>query len=186
MNESDPALECFRNYLVVLARLRLESRLRSKLDPSDIVQQTLLEAHRDRDQFRGRNSAERAAWLRQILARNMANAARDLRRGKRDVAKEQSLEAALDESSARIGAWLAADQSSPSEPALRAERLLALADAMAKLPDDQRQAVELHHLSGQPLAEVADEMNRSKGAVAALLFRALKSLRASLHSENQP
>src|SRR4051812_23796972 len=90
----------YRDYLQLLARAQLDPRLRPRLDASDAVQQTLLEAHRCAGQFRGTTSGEVAAWLRQILARNLANAARDLGRQKRDVAREQSLEASLDASSA--------------------------------------------------------------------------------------
>jgi RNA polymerase sigma-70 factor, ECF subfamily len=70
--------------------------------------------------------------------------------------------------------------SSPSQKAMRQEQVLRLADALTQLPPEQRQAVELHHLQGCPLAEVARHMDRSKGAVAALLFRGLKKLRAIL------
>src|SRR5262249_13692959 len=94
------ALERFRDYLRLLARLQLDPRLQSKLDASDLVQQTLLKAHESLDQFRGKTAAEQAAWLRQILARTLANAFRDFGRAKRDVALERSLEASLWESSA--------------------------------------------------------------------------------------
>src|SRR5438034_439810 len=87
-------LEKYREYLRVLARLHLDPRLQAKLDPSDVVQQTLLEAFRDWDQFRGEDAAQRAAWLRKILARNLANLVRDLKRDKRDVDRERSLQAA--------------------------------------------------------------------------------------------
>ena len=98
----------------------------------------------------------------------------------RDVAREQPLEAALERSSARLEAWLAADQSSPSQRAIRHEQLLRLAEALAQLPADQRTAVELHHLRGCPVAEVARQMGRSDGAVGALLVRGLKKLRELL------
>jgi RNA polymerase sigma-70 factor (ECF subfamily) len=81
-------LERFRSYLVLLARLKLDGKLRGKLDASDVVQQTLLEAHQALASFRGNDLAAQAAWLRQILARNLANAVRDLTRAKRDVRKE--------------------------------------------------------------------------------------------------
>ena len=87
----------------------------------------------------------------------------------------------MEETSSRVEAWLAADQSSPSQQAMRNEQLLALAEALARLPADQRQAVELHHLQGFPLAEAARRLDRTKGAVAALLFRGLKKLRELLN-----
>src|SRR3954467_14224354 len=115
------AVEAFRDYLLLLARTHLGRQPRGKLDPSDVVQQTLLDAHRQRQQFRGHTAAEMAAWLRRILACNLADVFRALGREKRDVARERSLEATLDESSARLEGWLIADQSSPSQKAERAE-----------------------------------------------------------------
>jgi RNA polymerase sigma-70 factor (ECF subfamily) len=173
-------LERYREYLGLLARLQLDARLRGKVDVSGVVQQTLLEAHRALAQFADRSAALKAAWLRQILANNLRDEVRKFEAAARDVDREQSLEVALAASSSRLGAWLAADQSSPSERAIRQEELLGLATALARLPEDQRLAVELHHLQGRGLAEVAWQLGRSKGAVAALLFRGLKKLRELL------
>src|SRR4051794_14885927 len=111
-------LERFRSYLHLLARLQLGGRAGARLDPSDVVQQTLLEAHRAAGDFRGGTDAERAAWLRQILAHNLADAVRGLAREKRDVSRERS----LDDTTAELGGWLAADQSSPSRRADRHEQ----------------------------------------------------------------
>ena len=180
VGSGDPGLERFRPYLLLLARARLDPRLQAKVDASDVVQQTLLEAHQGLAQFRGRSGGEMAAWLRQALARNLANAVRDLRRAKRDVARERSLEAALDESSARLEGWLAAEQSSPSQRAERNEQLVRLADTLATLPDAQQQAVVLHYWQGLSLAEVAGQMGRSPAAVAGLLQRGLRQLREHL------
>jgi RNA polymerase sigma-70 factor (ECF subfamily) len=102
--DADRDLERFRSYLLLLARVRLDPLVQAKVGASDVVQQTLLEAHRDRARFRGQTVGEQAAWLRQILARNLANVLRDLRRDKRDVAREQGLQAALDESASRLEA----------------------------------------------------------------------------------
>jgi RNA polymerase sigma-70 factor (ECF subfamily) len=145
-----------------------------------VVQQTLLEAHQALARFPDRDTAVRAAWLRQILANNLRDEVRKFATAARDVDRERSLEAALDESSARLGKWLAAEQSSPSQRAIRHEELLRLAEALTCLPEDQRLAVELHHLKGCPLAEVAAQLGRTRGAVAALLFRALGKLRQAL------
>ena len=173
-------LERCREYLCLLARLQLSPRLRGKLDASDVVQQTLLKAYEKKDQFRGRSNAELIAWLRQILANHLAQAARTFGAEARDLAREHSLEANLEDSSARLESWLAADQSSPSQRVLRDEQLLRLAQALAELPTDQRLAVELHHLQGYPVAEVGRQMGRSRAAVVGLLFRGLKKLRQLL------
>jgi RNA polymerase sigma-70 factor (ECF subfamily) len=170
------AVERFRDYLVLLARAQLGEGLRGKLDPSDVVQQTLLDAHRQRAQFRGDTPAAMAAWLRRMLACNLADALRALGRQKRDAAREHS----LDQSSARVEAWLAAEQSSPSEQAQRGEELLRLTEALTALPEAQREALVLHYWQGQTLAETAAHLGRTATAVAGLLQRGLKALRATL------
>src|SRR5262245_14866136 len=179
-DEGGPALERYRPDLLLLARLRLDPRLRGKLDASDVVQQTLLEAHQARGQCRVTGEAEVAAWLRKILAHNLANALRDFLRDKRDVRREQSLEAAVEESSRRLDAWLAAEQSSPSERAARHEQGVRLAGALTELPEAQREALTLHHLESWPLEEVARHLGRSREAVAGLIKRGLQELRKRL------
>jgi RNA polymerase sigma-70 factor (ECF subfamily) len=173
-------LERFRKYLRLLAQVQLDPRLRGKLDPSDIVQQTLLEAHQARDKLPAQNQAELAAWLRKILAHNLIDAVRDLKCAKRDVRREQSLDAAIEQSSARLEAWLVSEQSPPVEKAEKNEQLLRLAEALDQLPPDQQEAVVLHYLSGQSLSEVATYMGRTPAAVAGLLHRGLRKLRGNL------
>ncbi len=177
--DRDP--ERFRSYLRLLARVQLPPRLRPKMDESDIVQQTMLQAHRALAAFRGRSEAEFAAWLRQILARNLSHALRDFTRDKRDVGKERSLEAAVDASSARLEGWLAADQTSIGAKAIRNERVLRLAEAIEALPDAQREAVELHYWHGWPVSEIAERLDRTPAAVAGLLHRGLKTIKGSLN-----
>jgi RNA polymerase sigma-70 factor (ECF subfamily) len=174
------ALERFREYLCLLARVRLDARLRGKLSPSDVVQQTLLEAYEKRDQLRGSTEGEWLAWLRQALARNLADALRAFGQAKRDVTRERSLEAAVEASSRRVEAWLAAEQSSPSDRAARHEQAVRLADALAALPDDYREALVLHYCEDLSLADVAARLDRTPAAVAGLLKRGLKQLRARL------
>jgi RNA polymerase sigma-70 factor (ECF subfamily) len=164
----------YREYLGLLARLEVSPRLRAAIDLSGVVQQTLLDAHQAPP--RDRTEAQTAAWLRAILVHNLADEARRRGSQKRDLARERS----LDGSAAQPGAWLAADQSSPSQRVIRDEELITLVEAVAGLPDSQRRAVELHHLQGMSLAEIADDMGLSRPAVAGLLHRGLKALRARL------
>jgi RNA polymerase sigma-70 factor (ECF subfamily) len=170
----------FRDYLRLLARGQIDPRWRAKFDPSDLVQQTLLEAHRDIAQFRGGTRGEMAAWLRQILARNLANAVRDLSREKRDVGREESLEQRLEESAVRLESWLADAGLAPDAQAARNELLLRLSSALAGLPEAQREAVELRHLHGWPLNDIALHLGRTPAAVAGLLHRGLGELRTLL------
>ncbi|CAN5561065.1 hypothetical protein BH11PLA2_BH11PLA2_04520 [soil metagenome] len=164
-----------RDYLRMLARVGLDPRLRAKLDESDVVQQTLLEAHRDWDQFRGSSDGERYAWLKQILARNLSNLVRDYTRDRRDVNRE-----AVEASSHRLANWLATDQTTPAMALLREEETAHVAVALATLPDQQRDAVILRHWHSWSVAAIAEELKTTPDAVTGLLYRGLKALRHSL------
>jgi RNA polymerase sigma-70 factor, ECF subfamily len=163
-----------------LARSHLHPRHHRRIDPSDIVQQTLLEAHENGAQLRGDTDAEAAQWLRKMLIHNVADAVRAMGAAKRDVAREQSLEAAVDDSFSRAERSLIADQTSPSRRLVKFEDVLALADGLSRLPERQREAVMLHHLQGWPIADLAGHLGCTEGAVGALLHRGLKQLRGRL------
>lgn len=175
-----PEIERFRDYLLMLARSRLGPA--GPLDPSDVVQQSLLTAHAQSGQFRGSTDGELAAWLGRILAGTLADALRAMKRAKRDAGRE----VALDDSSARCEAWLAAEQDSPSESARRHEAGLRLADALARLPDAQREAVTLRHLHGLSLDAIAGQLGRTPTATAGLLKRGLARLRELLDDGDRP
>jgi RNA polymerase sigma-70 factor (ECF subfamily) len=174
-------LELYRNYLALLARLQIGRRLQGKVDPLDLVQETFLEAHRDFTQFRGTSEAELVSWLRQILARNLAN----LLRGyygtqRRDVRLERDLAAELDQSSRALDRALLQQHSTPSEQAARREQAVLLADALGRLPKDYREVIILRHLEGLSFTEVARRMDRSLDSVEKLWARALARLRRAL------
>ena len=171
-------LEAYRNYLRLLARTGMDATLQGKADPSDLVQETLQKAHQHFDQFRGRTEGALIAWLRQILANNLADLARRYHvAGARQVGREQSLEEALLASSAALDRLLAGQGASPSESAERRELAVVLADALAELRGDQREVVVLRSLDERSWDEVARRMGRSVGAVRMLWARALKRLR---------
>jgi RNA polymerase sigma-70 factor (ECF subfamily) len=129
-------IERYRNYLMLLARLQLDQELHRKEGGSDVVQQTFLEAVRDFDRFQGATLEEFEAWLRRMLARNLANLIRRYRgTAARNIALERQLDQQLDRSSATVSHCLAARGPSPSEHAARSEESLLLADALAQLPE---------------------------------------------------
>jgi RNA polymerase sigma-70 factor (ECF subfamily) len=171
-------LEGFRAYLRLLARLHLDPRLQGKLDPSDVVQQTLLQAWEALEGFRGQSSAEMAVWLRRILANNLAQAVRKFARAKRDVAREVEKGIAL--SSAWLDQWVVAEQSSVCTRADRNEQALRLAQALEQLPAAQRDALVLQHWQGWSLAKIGKHLDKSPEAVAGLIKRGLKQLRRLL------
>jgi RNA polymerase sigma-70 factor, ECF subfamily len=181
-NAAPPALERHRNYLRILAELHFRPALRRRLDPSDIVQLTLLRAVEGLGQFRGKTDAELLAWLRQILARTLANLARDHGRARRDIGIERSLEQSLEHSSARLDAWLASKHSSPSHRAKRNEQSARLVQALASLPVAQREALLLKHCQGWSLAEIGRHLGRTPTAVASLIQRGLHRLRDHLRT----
>lgn len=180
-----PPLEQWRPYLRTLARMQIETKFQAKIDASDIVQQTMLEAHRGLKQFRGESDDELRGWLRRIMARNLADEVRKLRRGKRDANLEHSLQTSLADSSLGMERYLDGGISTPDQRAIRNEQLISLATAIESLPEDQRTAVTLHHLQGQTAAEIASQMEKTEVAVAGLLRRGLKRLRELMPDNNR-
>jgi RNA polymerase sigma-70 factor, ECF subfamily len=168
-------LEAYRNYLGLLARTQMSPALRARLDPSDLVQQTLLEAHRDFLGFTGASERDFLLWLRRILVRNLMDEAKHQHRQVRDVQRQQSLEALLEQSGNALGQALAGG-STPSTQASRREQEVLLADALARLRPDYREVIVLRNLEQLRFEEVAARMGRSAGAVQMLWARAMEKL----------
>ena len=175
----DRLLGMYRSYLQVMARSQIGRDLQVRLAPSDLVQETLLEAYRDFAQFVGSSERELVNWLRRILVSNLADQVKRHRASKRDVRRQEPLERLLDRSSLSAEQALAAgfgSQSSPSKHAARRESVVLLANALAQLPDDYQEVVILRHLTGLQFSEIATRMGRSSGAVRMLWARALERL----------
>ena len=180
----DPAalgrlLDGYRQYLTLLARLQLDRAVWAKAGPSDVVQETFLEAHRDFPGFGGATPGELAAWLRTVLARNLANLVRRYKgTRRRDVRLEQDLGVGPGRSADPLAATLPARGDTPSGAAARAEAGAALADALGRLPPDYREVLVLRNLEELSFPEVAVRMGRSVDGVKKLWARGLARLRA--------
>jgi RNA polymerase sigma-70 factor (ECF subfamily) len=174
-------LASYGDYLALLARVQIGRRIQGKVDPADVVQETFLDANRQFKNFRGTTEAELVAWLRRILAGQLALTLRKFIGTKaRDVGLERELSIQLDQSSDAMDRDLADSISTPSQRASRREQAVLLADALAKLPDDYREVIVLRHLQGMGFAEVAQLMGRSENSVQKLWVRSLASLRRAM------
>ena len=177
-------LEGYRPYLTLLARVQIGRQLRGKADADDLVQETFLRAHREFRGFRGQTEPELAAWLRRILATNLAMFVRHyLGTQARNPSLEQRLADDLDQSSWAIARDLIANISSPSQQASRREQAVLLANALDRLPEDYREASVLRHLEQLAFPEVAERMGRSLDSVKKLWVRGLAALRKLLEDQ---
>jgi RNA polymerase sigma-70 factor, ECF subfamily len=168
-------LEKNRNYLRYLADRLLDDRVGKRIDASDLVQQTCLSVHKQIGEFAGSNAAQFAAWLRQIHERNIRNVVRDqLHTEKRDVSREEGL------ADREIHA---AVQATPSQQIVRNEESVRLAQAIALLVEDEREALRRRYLEGQSVAEIAVAMGLTKDALARLFKRAMKNAKRHLRDD---
>jgi RNA polymerase sigma-70 factor (ECF subfamily) len=173
--------ERYRDLLCVLARqIQMDPRLGRRFDASDLVQETLLKATQNLDQFRGSAEAELVKWLQGILENALTDAIRHARAQKRDVAQEQMLAAVVHDSSTRLQNWLVAPDSSPSQRVEREEQLLRVAAALAKLSPDERDVILLRDSLDTPIRTIALQLGRSEKAIAGLLVRGRRKLRELL------
>jgi RNA polymerase sigma-70 factor (ECF subfamily) len=159
--------------LRALGRAHLRYELVGKVDLSGVVQETLLDAHKAGAAFPAADPTQRTAWLTRVFRRNLTDIVRKATAARRDSTREVSFDGPA-------AASLPADSSSPSAPAHRAEDAARLGEALAALPPDQARAVELRHLDGRPVEEIAGLMGRTPAAVAGLLKRGLRALRDRL------
>jgi RNA polymerase sigma-70 factor (ECF subfamily) len=158
----------------------MDRLLLGRLDPSDLIQETLLEAFRDFPHFAGQTQRDLMGWLRKILVRNLADQCKHHKAKARDLHRQQSLEALIDHSRSTAQEALAGGTSSPSAQASRREEALLLADALARLPADYREVLVLRHWQQLSFKDVADRMQRTSGAVRMLWARALERLQHEL------
>ena len=177
--------ELYRTYLTLIVRnsLRKSGRLQNKLDSSDVVQEVLLLAHQGLPKFRGRTQTEFTAWLRTILENYLTDIFRHFNRDKRNIYDEQTFQETLRDSAHHLDRIVPSADKSPSQKFFQNERLLLISEAFSALSTEQQSAVEMRHIAGYTVAEIAIEMGRTKASVSGLLRRGLASLHESLRDK---
>ena len=178
--EFEAEIQKFRPYLLVLARGQIPNWLQGRIEASDIVQDTLLEAFRKQTDFRGSNVQTLAGWLRSLLSFNMIDAVRRHQRQSRDVAREIRAPRSIEESALGLEGLLIADQSTPSHHFATEQRAIQLAIAIEALPESQRDAILMRYSQSMSLAEIGATMKKTNVAIAGLLKRGLANLRVAL------
>lgn len=178
----DELLGLYRPYLRLVAGRQMPRLVQKRVDASDIVQHTLIDAMRGLPEFRGQTEPEFTAWMLRLLERNLLMSIRNNTQAKRDVRLEQNW---TDASGSAVLMWqaVANENSSPTQNVFRGEAALQLAAALEKLPADQRTAVELRYIEQRPLQAIADEMDRTVGSVAGLIRRGVEALESHLPFE---
>ncbi|MCS7469196.1 sigma-70 family RNA polymerase sigma factor [Stieleria sp. ICT_E10.1] len=174
-NELELALERYRPVLVTLAEAMISPAYRGDIEASDLVQQTLLEAHTGASVLEPLDDGPFFGWLRKSLQNNMLDAVKHLKTQKCDVSRRVR-ESELEESFARLEQVLAGDETSPSRLASRNEQIATMLSSLQELPDNQRRAVIMKHLQGFSLKEVAASLGLSEPATAGLLHRGRQNL----------
>ena len=182
-------LEPYRNYMRMLASTQMGRSVGKRVSPSDIVQDTMLAAHRDLADFQGTTQSEFGSWLRTVLSRCLLRAIEfNVTALKRDVRREVSIDAirsSLESSCLGMGDFLAHYQASPSQIVSREEEALQVADYVAQLSEDYQTVIALRNFGGMPFEQIAVQMNRSPQAVRLLWLRAINRLRA-IYLERHP
>lgn len=179
-------LEHFRSYLKLIASHEIGSKLGAKLDASDVVQDTFLDAHRYFENFQGESVTQFTAWLRSVMAGVMANYLRRYLGTKaRDIRLEKQLAADLDNSAAMLSELLVASISSPSQNIMRDEQTVQLAKAMSNLSADYQSVLTLRHVEGLTFPQIATRLNRTVDSVEKLWLRAVVQLRKSFSPQEQ-
>lgn len=173
-----------RPFLARAAEQEIANWLRPKHDPSDLVQVSLLDAHKAFGVFQGEDLAQWQAFLRRILARNAADAARHFGTAKRQAGKEVALYPQSPDASGAGGPALPADGETPSVEAMRHERAERLRLALQQLSPDHQEVIRLRNLEQLPFDQVAERMSRSRPAVQMLWMRALKHMEEILQKDD--
>ena len=172
-------LQWYGNYLSILASTQLDQRLRRRVNPSDVVQETMLAAHRDFADFRGQSQGELLCWLRTILIHTLhRTSAKHVKVAKRDIRREVSIDEVsnrIEGSATNLAAMLPGRMESPSSPMQQRERCVEAANQLSQLRPQYRDVIVYRVLQGLSFTQIADKMDRTEGAVRMLWLRSLQA-----------
>jgi len=180
--------ELFTRHRARLKRMvssRLNPRLASRVDASDIVQEALGDAARDLQEYLKTRPIAFYPWLRQFAWERLIRAYRKhVMAGRRTVRREQKLDVLMSDESAAVLAdrFLAAD-TNPAERLAKSERKSAVQALLAALPDEDRELILLRFVEQLSMAEVAAVLGISEPAAKMRQLRIVKRLRSSLKDE---
>lgn len=177
-------LERYRAYFLIVGQRQINRRVAPRVDPADIVQQTFAEAVEAFHQFTGSTEPEFTSWLQSIHEHNLDDVARKHVLAKRRAVTNEERLYHSDGSASFFWKEPAADQSTPSQRVIKGEKALRLAEILQSLPEAQRDAVRMRHIEGQPLEEIAADLDRSVVAAAGLIKRGLEALRSKMSEES--
>jgi RNA polymerase sigma-70 factor (ECF subfamily) len=171
--------EAARGRLMLLAHREFPADIRAKVGPSDVIQETALDMHRDFSRFVGTTAEECFAWLREILRHNMVDA---VRRYRTSMKRRSTREVSLSHAERRqADAFMAAGRP-PDGSAIRREEAAVLGDVLARLPDEYQRVLRLRYWGGMAFVDMAPLLGRSPEAVRKLWFRAVERLHVELEA----
>ncbi len=187
VNAVNSLMNRYRNYLRLLVGKcnRDYKHLARRFDSSDVVQNTLLDAFRDIGKFNGQTEAELMAWLRRLVACNLADLVRTHHAEKRDINRQQ-FGRTLSQSSQHLSELANRSHMEVGGAMSKQEAMIMLSDSLARLPDDYREVIVMRHLQRASFEEIAVKMNRTSGAVRMLWTRAIANLKAISTDQSEP
>ncbi len=168
-----------QDYLRAVARRSLPGSLQAKLSPSDLVQDTALEAHRDISSFQGAQFAELLAWMRQILVHNLSNYKRHFEQtAKRSISRE-----ICGDQAAHAIENLDNSTPSPSSRLAYLEQRHAMQDVLSRLPEEMKAVIELRNKEGLSFTEIGVRIDCSSPAARRMWARAIERMQRLLPND---
>jgi len=160
-----------------MVRLRMGPELRTQLESMDLVQDALLAAIQELDDFTYQDEGDFLRWLSIIAENTIRDNIDRIHAGKRDVRRQMSLDSVAAQSDGgRIPARYPAATTTPSVLVARSEELDRLERAMDQLKDEYRHVIVLAKIEGLSYRQIGQQLGKSPDAVGMLLCRAMVAL----------